>query len=228
MRYKLQTINTSQYIISFDNISSQGLQFALIEANVKDPKAYNEDSRFDTLLLDSIKLLPSDLSANSFPKKMADAVQETMVKRFKTYEHIFHISYVGVSLRENMIYVCTAGNDRVHLIKNGKITEQTSDHNLVEEPFENFVPNSDPTIGDSYKYIETRQIVALEGKSERPPECFTWKADGDFSILIASYAFHIFQEADDYFQRFLTMDINKFTKNEGAIGGLITRIDCSV
>jgi hypothetical protein len=228
MRYSLKTINTSRYIVSFDNVSSHGLQFALIEANVKDPKAYNEESRFNTLLLDSIKLLPSDCSVNNFPQKMADAIQETMVERHKTYEHIFHVSYVGISLRENMVYVCTAGNSRVHLIENGKITEQTNDHNLAEEPYENFVPNSDPAIGDSYKYIETRQIVALEGKSERPPECFVWEANGDYSILIASYAFHIFQESDNYLHRFLAMDINNFRKNEGVIGGLLTRIDCSI
>lgn len=226
MRYKLNTINTSKYIVSFDNISSQELQFALVEANVKDPKAYNEVSRFSKLLLNAIQLLPSYMSASSFPKNMADAIQEVMIERHKGYEHIYHVSYVGVSLKENMIYVCTAGNDRVHLIENGKITNQTNDHNLIDEPFDNFVPNPELKSGNFYKYIETRQIVALKGEAERPPECFTWEAKGDYTILVATYAYHIFQESADYFERFLTMDTDKFNSKEGVMGGLITRIDC--
>lgn len=223
--YKLKTINTSRYIVCFGNISSQGLQYALIEANVKDVKAYNEESNFSTLLLDSIKVLPNDFSASSFPKMLADAIEEVMIERFKTYQHLFHVSYVGVALKDNKVYVCTAGNGRVHLIENDKITAMTRDHNLIDDPIEGFEPNLDPRIRIGDKYIETRQIVARRGEGKRPVECFVWEANSNFTILVCSYSFHRFREPEEYLQNFLQMVDDGHIHDEGVGGGVITKIE---
>jgi hypothetical protein len=228
MTYKLKSINTSQHIVCISNISGSNLYYALIKANEKDIKAYSEGSNLETLLLDAVKLLPDGLSIRDFPKILADSVENVLTKRVPQYPDLFHVGYVGIALSKNVVYVCTAGNCRVHLIENGTLLSSTRDHNLIEDPFEEMEELShDPRMILGYKYIETRQIVALKSEVKHRAECITWKANDKFTVLICSESFHRFQEPENYIQSFLQMINGNQIEDEIIQSGLMTRIDYS-
>ncbi|MBS1796145.1 MAG: hypothetical protein JSS81_19995 [Acidobacteria bacterium] len=228
MTYKLKNINTSRHIVCFSSISGSNLYYALIKANEKDIKAYCRESDIENLLLDAVKLLPDGLSVGDFPKMLADAVETVLTKRVSRYPDLFHVSYVGIALSKNTVYVCTAGNCRVHLIKNDLLVSSTRDHNLIEEPVEGMGElSSEPGLALFYKCIETRQIVALKSEVRHRAESIKWEPDGGFTILVCSESFHRFQEPENYIRSLLRMIDENRINDETVQNGLISRIDYS-
>lgn len=225
MPYKLKTINTSENIVCFDNISYQGLQYAFVEANLKDTRAFCPESNLNTLLLDSLKQIPKGLSMSEFPKKLADAIEEVLTERVKHYPYLAQVGYVGIASENNTINICKAGNNRVHLIEKSKMTEITRDHNLIDDPVEE-ISNLDPSfqMRNFYKSVPTRLISYRQNDVKHNAESITWKARENFILLICSSSFYRFREPEEYLWDYLQMvDEDYIQDNE--IGGLLTKIE---
>ena len=219
--YKVRLLNTSWHIVTLYHATKEFAFCVLAEANIKDPTAYDKESGFDRLLLEASGLLPPNLSPEHLPRRMADAIASVLVKWHEQNFGARIVMYTGVLLLHDRVHVCTAGLSRVHLVKNGKLVAITRDHN----------PISDPGAGSTFKnlihpirlHVFTRVIGVVTGDLQ--PECLTWEAEGNYSVLICSTYFHFFRSPEEYLDSFLRgKDLNLVAHIKQPVGVLI-RID---
>ncbi len=201
MSGKIKELNTSRHIVTHNVVSRGRLRYALVKANPKDYKAYCDQSGFSTLIIDSVKSLASDVSSGDFAMKLADAIEQTLTKRVKSYPDLFHVGYVGLTADNGLVSGCTVGNTRVNLIKNGELFNITNDHNLIDDPIEGAEIDMDD---HSFRYTESRQILALRDPSvKHQAEPFSWELSENSMILVCSSAFHKFREPSEYIEELL-------------------------
>lgn len=225
MSYKINSLNSSRHIISFMNDSRQSIQFALVEANLKDRKAFNEDSNFETLLIEAVQYLPNSTRPEQFPRNLAISLRNVLAERHKIYKHLFHVGYVGIAIKERTVYICKAGNIRVHLIENGNLLSVTRDHNLIDDPIEGIKIHNDLRMGNIDRETETRQIVANDSEVESSIEHFIWQANFNFSVLVSSAFYHRFLDPSGYITELL--ELLKKNAYDDPVGGVLAQIQCN-
>ncbi|HEX8000713.1 MAG TPA: hypothetical protein VF528_20195 [Pyrinomonadaceae bacterium] len=203
--YKLTLINTSRHIVTVTYQSGEALFCAIAEANEKDSPAYDEGSGLDRLLLEATGLLPPALPPADWPSEMARTIESVLLQWHREDSGPGTVLYTGVALLKDQVHVCTAGDCRVHLVKDGQLVAVTRDHNLIDDPVEGQTIDTDETLRTVYLGAVTRTVGVAP--SARPPERQSWQAGGNYTVLICSSRFHNYRPPNAY--------LNHLMKNAG-------------
>jgi serine/threonine protein phosphatase PrpC len=195
---------------------------AVIEVNEKDPTAFNEGSAFDSILSHAAGSLVA--FSHHSPLNLAVIIGDTL-RRNPLERGPGAVLYAGVFVKSGIASVCTAGDLRVHLIRNGQVINVTRDHNLIDDPIEGVNPIKDKAMEDVYRGATTRALGNTT--TERAPECLTWEVAPCDEILLCSSQFHNFHRPDEYFADFLRGDsIAKYSYTSQPLG-VIVRLSVS-
>lgn len=224
MKYNLKIFNSARHIATKDEIVSNRFRFAIVEVNVKDRSLYAEDSGFSTILDSAWSDLPSQTRSREFPASLAETIESHLATRFEQGRGIYTVSYVGLALEDNRIFVSWAGLFRAHLSVGGEITRSTRDHNLVSDSFGDPEQSRDPRAKAMDFFTPTRQLLAYRTANDRLWENEIWQTEGDYELMICSDFYHQFREPQRYFSDF-SYSLRKNIEPEPVPGGgIITLI----
>jgi serine/threonine protein phosphatase PrpC len=223
--YKLTLLNTSSHIVTLEHATGEFAFCAIAEANEKDAQAYNEASGFKHLLFEAAGLLSSNLTPEDWPLEMGRAIESILVNWHEQDFGARAVLYAGVTLSNGKVYVCTAGDCRIHLVKNGELIAVTRDHNVIDDPVEGFAMSDDERLLPIYQRAATRSIGI--GSNGRLPECQTWMAESEHTVLISSSNFHWYRQPAEYLDSFL-QGRPKLVSNLRRPTGVLIKIESSI
>ncbi len=225
MIYKFTNFNSSRHISSLEDTCDGVFRFALVEVNLKEPRLYDPDSGFKEILRAVWPGFSEGVGVAGFPDYLGTSIESYLNEQFKLKERIYTVSFLALAAERGKVYISWAGLLRTHLVKNGKVRNITRDHNLVDDPWPNIEPRSDPRLRGLDFYTPTRQLLAVRGPGDRSWESAEWNANDDFEILVCSDSYHKFQAPTDYvfaFSRIL--DQGNFPEPVVG-GGLIAKLE---
>lgn len=224
MKYDLKIYNSARHIVTRDETVSNRFRFAIVEVNVKDRSLYAEDSGFSTILDDAWSDLPSQTPSWEFPASLAETIESHLATQYEQGSRIYTVSYAGVALEDNRIFLSWAGLFRAHLSVGGEITRSTRDHNLVSDSHGDFQPSRDPRANAMDSYTPTRQLLAHRTASDSLWETEVWETDGDYELIFCSDFYHRFREPQRYVSHFSDLIKNNIEPEPVPGGGIISVI----
>lgn len=221
--YSFTLLNTSQHIATSHFTTNDYVFFAIVEANEKDPETYNKDSGFDALFLDAMKSIQIDIAVENLPLEMAKSINKVLLNWHQENFGPRTVLYAGVLLENNKINVCTAGDCRVHLIENNKITAVTRDHNLIDDPVDGISIEDDTQL--RYVYLGASTRVLGVSTNNRKPESLIWDTNNSYTILICSSQFHLYKQPEEYLDLHLQKEQVKGDLYNSYPSGVLIKIE---
>jgi serine/threonine protein phosphatase PrpC len=212
--YTVSQVKRGGHFATLINVAGSAVFCAVAEANEKDKSAYAEDTGFERLLLSALRKLPGEVEARMLPKEMATAVGSLLVDWHATNFGPQTVIYAGVLMRDDEIYVCTAGDCRIHLIRHEETIEVTRDHNAIDDPAWNAPFPVDEVLLPIYLRTTTRTVGIA---SEREPECGAWRAEGNWSVLICSSEAHRYRQPNEYVEELMRADLETIELTSGLV-----------
>lgn len=199
--YKTSVLNTSSAIITLSQVMSESVFCAVVELDENEHEPRDTGRGLECLLHEALTLLNRESRQEELPLLMANAV-ESILLRAQNDLPVRTAIYAGVLLRRDRAYVCTAGDCRVHLVTPGRGILSTRDHNPIDDPGDALLEERDPIALSIYRRTYTR---VLGGMTEfgRPPECVTWDACSESTVLVCSSRFHQYRQPAEYVGSFL-------------------------
>jgi len=120
-----------------------------------------------------------------WPSRLADRLGERLRRKAAGEPAWVFFAAVAVSAAE--VHACTAGDLRVHLVEDGRLTRWTRDHVLANESPEWVRRTYGGVDVQHHRTMATRAL----GQSGLPPEPVTWLAAGSArSVLVCSSDLH--------------------------------------
>ena len=168
---------------------------AVVEANLKQPEAY-AGRILDDVMQEAARGLAPLTGATA--REYATLITQAITVDPTRWRNVGAVFYAGVSIVGNIAHVCTAGDIRVHLVRNGAVVGVTRDHNAVSDDEDGTYNRagrgvaSDPTF---LVHVPTRSLPASESK---PIECAEWPTLGGDTLLICSSRLHGYQPPAAY------------------------------
>jgi serine/threonine protein phosphatase PrpC len=207
------SVNDNAFIVVIEAVDWYSSQ-------IKDARA------LDKILNKAFRLIDINVSISEIPLEFARNIDFVLREQNKQGADNKGLSFTSVSLTKNMVFVCTAGYTRVHLLQNKKLIGITRDHNLVNDNDENI------SFGDldvkfencSPLFFAQTRALGVEN-SNKPPELVTWEVTGNYSILLCSDKFHKFRNYSEYIESYAG-GINFNSDNEDEhTKGIIAKVE---
>jgi serine/threonine protein phosphatase PrpC len=167
---------------------------AVIEANEKDPRTFNEESGFNLVLPQAAASMSS--FSQDTPLDMAIAINGLLKEWNSKDRGPRFVLYAAVLVSSGTASICTAGDLRVHLIREGRVVSVTMDHNLIDDPIEGAIQARDEAMRSVYLGASTRGLG--DSNLGREPECLKWGLKPGDDILVCSSQFHNFHAPEEY------------------------------
>lgn len=163
------------------------LVYVVVEANLKDPRAY-EGTLLDDLLRAVTRSAPYD------PAAIAGRISATL-RDDARYRPIGAVFYAGVRIGAEAIDVCTAGDLRVHLIDaEGRLLHVTRDHNVASDGTPDQLSNFARMPPGFLENVPTRTLPPFE----KPAETWQWPRRRAATVLICSSRVHQYRDPATY------------------------------
>lgn len=151
-----------------------------------------------------------------WPDRLASAVAQRVGRKIEGDPRA--VIFCALGAASEMVHVCTAGDIRVHLLRDGEILQSTRDHVLGNESPEWVREKYGDINVDDHATMLTRTI----GMCSMPPTHETWRLRVPFTILVCSAEYHRHRPHRMYVQNLLDVVTKKhIVPNQG----LLTRID---
>lgn len=216
----MNAINSASHIEIFSSISAQEIFCCLIEANYNDPSQY-EPGVLRQLLREAGSF--NNLNSKNAPLPMAFSNSlMTVLNLWKGRGKHQIVFYAGILLNQNSVNITTAGDIRVHLVKDKKLKAVTRLHNMIEDAPDNITDRVRKMPQEFLRSVATR---SLGDPSSEPPETTTWNIDGAYSIIICTSQFHKYRSQEDYLPEVSNI-LSTEVRNRLSSIGAVVKIDC--
>jgi serine/threonine protein phosphatase PrpC len=189
-------------------------------AQIKDERALHK------ILNEAFRLMDININISEIPSEFARNIDFVLRESNNLTTDYKGLSFTGISLTKDKVFVCTAGYTRVHLLQGEKVIDVTRDHNLVSDIDEN---TSDEKLDVKFEtcpplfFAQTRAL-GLE-QPNKPAELITWDVTGNYSILVCSNKFHKFRKPDEYIKSFVDNSNFKTVDENKQIYGIVATIE---
>jgi hypothetical protein len=162
----------------------------------------------------------ADSPPGAWPVRVASAIRARLTNARQERDPAW-ILFAGLEVVQGTVHVCTAGDIRVHLVKDGSVLHTTRDHILANEPLE--------WVRASYEDIDLQaQGTILSrnlGSCALPPVEVAWSAAAPFSILVCSSEHQQHRSPEAYASRLLEALLGPAGEPGESEEGLLARID---
>jgi serine/threonine protein phosphatase PrpC len=193
---------------------------AVVEANEKDPASYSPASGLSGLLLEASRSTPPETPSDLLPLAFAKSAASILLSWRSKAREPQTVIFASVLAGDEIVHVCTAGDCRVHLIKDDEVLEVTRDHNAIDDPSEVVPFPEDDVLRQVYLRAITRTIGFETGGKE--PETVSWVVDSPYSILICSSNVHRYRPPKEYVRLLMKPDFDANSLNALSPGLVIT------
>jgi hypothetical protein len=168
----------------------------------------------------SAEVLAARGAPPSWPGRLASAISARLGEQRETGDPGW-ILFAAALVSQHAVHVCTAGDIRIHLVKDRRILRATRDHILANESPE-WVQ---ATYGDLDLDHHATMITRSLGNSALPPEQETWSVQAPFSVLACSSDYHGYRSPDLYCEQLLDATEHEDGSIQDAV---LLRIDANV
>jgi hypothetical protein len=192
--YVLRAVSSAPQTELLTMLSTDAVFCALLEANINDPSQY-EGGVLRRLLLEAQRHIePGDELFS--PEEFANAIDEVLKKWNQDEGRYQVVFYAGVLVHQGRAAICTAGDIRVHLVKDGQVVATTKDHNLIDDPPEDPEGALKHLLPEFLFSVPTR---CLDGTlNHGVPETLHWQIEKQDSIVICTSQFHKYVSPQSY------------------------------
>jgi hypothetical protein len=172
------------------------------------------------LLSEAAAQSTADSRPGTWPVRLASSIRARLTNARQENDPAW-ILFVGLEVVQGTVHVCTAGDIRVHLVKDGTVMHTTRDHILVNEPLE--------WVRATYQDIDLQAQGTILSRSlgscALPPTEVAWSAAAPFSILVCSSEHHQHRAPDAYASRLLEALLSPAGEPGESEDGLLARVD---
>ncbi len=167
---------------------------AVIEANLKDPRAYVGDV-LDAFLADA--MAPASTFTSETLTRVAARVSSLLWDDLHYRRTIGAVVFAAVLFTPEQVEVCTAGDMRVHVVRADKSVEHvTRDHNAVSDPQEGVEYARIQHVPGFLENVLTRVLPSSNGG--KPPEYLRWQLSQGSTVYVCSSRVHIYRDPATY------------------------------
>jgi serine/threonine protein phosphatase PrpC len=159
---------------------------------------------------------PNRVMIREWPDRLASSVAERVAASIEGDPGC--VIFCAVAASDEVVQVCTAGDIRVHLVKDGKMLHCTQDH-ILENESRDWVREK---YGDISMSDHATLLTRTIGMCSLPPGRETWSIAAPFIVLICSCEYHRHRSPNTYMQDLL--DIAK-ERPDAPNDGFLARID---
>ena len=157
-------------------VSDTEMRFACVECAAPGPSS----AKLMSSVLDEANTATREAPATlQWPAAIAEAVTDSLSARVASGAPTATLLFAALQMTMDTVWICTAGDFRIHLIVDELITEVTRDH-IMQSDSTVWVPGMAATVPTRW----------LGGHSLAPPECHTWKAPETCTIAVCSSQLH--------------------------------------
>jgi serine/threonine protein phosphatase PrpC len=214
MEFSCRTSTETEQFGSVAIVDAATIAFATVEA-IMPSGAPNAPARL--LVETAATLTHADQGQHDWPVRLAEAIARRL--RARTEGDPGSVVFAGMVVARDAVYVCTAGDTRVHLVKSGNILYCTRDHVLRNESSQWVRETYGGVLLAEHQTMLTRTL----GICELPPQKETWSVEAPFTVLVCSSQYHQHRSPEDYINELL-----EITSYESQVltlsGGLVARI----
>lgn len=203
-------------------IIDQNLFYAVVELNEKELFLY-ETNFLQKLCLNALRNIYINNVFNRLPVLFADSLKYELREMSKSGKQCYGVMYAGIQVKTDEVEVCTAGDIRVHILKDNSIIARTRDHNLVDD-----APDDLPEfVRSSRKEVLTGAITRIiSAESNKEPEIKVWSLKECSSLFVCTSNFHGYREPEQYLS-ILQNPMNYVGATIKTGSWLITQVDVS-
>lgn len=205
--------NHSKTIGMFASVDTEEVLFAVGD----DAMASGAPGAMSRILVEAAATVKYGRDASDeWPSQLASSVAARLA--VKREDEPSCVIFSSAAITRDAVHICTAGDTRVHLVKNGKIQRWTRDHVLENESPE----WARSQYGDIPLSDHSTMLTRTLGMCSLPPDTYTWNVTAPFTVLVCSSGYHQRRAPEIYIQELIKP---VFDGSKMASDGVTARID---
>lgn len=160
----------------------------------------------------------ADATGDLDPRGVAAAVDRRL--RASDARALGPLCFAAALAGPRQVEVCTAGDLRVHLVEDERVTRVTTDHILRDD--------APPDLPESARTMMPTMLTrTLGGSATTTPQSFVWAVHPPYRIVVCSDEYHRHQRPEVYWPK-LAADLAAgripFPLDPGYLGGLVVEL----
>jgi hypothetical protein len=169
--YRIKLLNRSKHILHLIEVLNEDVFCAVVDVNEKDYDFYIRSEWLSSMFLQAARSLAPNARIGDLSALMIKSIRRILIDNYGTICLVPGVPFAAAIVSDKL-FVRTAGDFRVHLIRENEVIKVTRDHDLVDDPDPDSPLRLDlnNTPVSFYKSIPTSGITASNDTKE--PESF--------------------------------------------------------